>query len=214
MPMRFITRPLHSWTRPQTKDRKRSPYSVGFDRTLRDLGRELLKLGVDGDVVIQVDLEEKRIRQDGMPYADVSPRTPRVLLSFTSEKHGAMTYSCDRFTDWTSNVRAIALGLERLRLVEETGIISRGEQYTGFKALPAGIPLPPPPMTVDEAATVIFEISPGFSASTIIASVVAFNASYRHAAKACHPDRGGDPEKWKKLQAAAEVLEKHHGVKP
>jgi curved DNA-binding protein CbpA len=32
------------------------------------------------------------------------------------------------------------------------------------------------------------------------------------AAKKLHPDAGGDEEAFKKLQAAAEVLRRHHGM--
>jgi hypothetical protein len=43
----------------------------------------------------------------------------------------------DRFADWQQNLRAIALGLEKLRLVDDYGIVAEeGQQYTGWLKLP------------------------------------------------------------------------------
>lgn len=39
--------------------------------------------------------------------------------------------------DWQINLRAIALGLEALRKLDRYGITSRGEQYTGWRAIEA-----------------------------------------------------------------------------
>lgn len=222
--MQFITRPLEGWNQPETKGRKRSPYSLGYNRILDHLERELEHLQVKGDVVIQINVLENQLRRDGLPYADVRPRTPRVAIAFTC-KYGPMVYRCDAFTEWTGNVRAIGLGLERLRLVEATGITSRGEQYTGFKRLGSGIEMPAAAsvMTVEEAARVVVELAAEFTmnatgakeavesrARFMLANAETFNTDYRRAAKRHHYDAGGDPEKWKRLQAAAEILEKHH----
>jgi hypothetical protein len=159
--MQFITRPLLTWPRPLTRDRRRSPYSLTYDKTLRALDREIRAIGGKGDVILQLDIQEHEISTRGTPYADARPRSPRVAIAFDC-KHGPLTYYCDRFFDWQSNVRAIGLGLERLRLVEETGIVSRGEQYTGFKALPPGIPMPAAGrMTLEEAASELAQLARG-----------------------------------------------------
>jgi hypothetical protein len=61
--------------------------------------------------------------------------------------------------DWQHNVRAIALGLEALRKVDRYGITRRGEQYAGWKALPAGIGIGATHMTSEVATKVIIEES-------------------------------------------------------
>lgn len=38
---------------------------------------------------------------------------------------------------WQANIRAIAKTLEHLRDLDRWGVTKRGEQYTGWKALPA-----------------------------------------------------------------------------
>jgi hypothetical protein len=127
--------------------------------------------------------------------------------------HGPMTYSCDAHYDWRDNLRAICLGLERLRLVERTGIISRGEQYTGFRALPAAVELTPA-MTVEEAARVIAAMigEPG-GWELLVNTQEIFKTTYRSAAAKVHPDNNaGDAAAWHQLQVAAEILKKHHGL--
>ncbi len=214
--MQFITRPLEKWPRPLTRNRRNSPYSVGYNRSLEDLEREVRHLGVKGDVVIQIDIPEEQISSKGLPYADARPRSPCVGVYFNC-RHGPLTYYADAFTHWQANVRAIALGLQRLRLVEETGIISRGEQYTGFKALPGGIEVGPATMTVEEAARFISFEATGQTvhANTIVATHEGFDYSYRITAKKLHPDAagGGDRAKWDQLQAAAAVLENYFKAK-
>jgi hypothetical protein len=227
--MNFITRPLEKWPRPETRPRRNSPYAVGYARSTEDLERELRHLGVRGDVVIQMDVQEHEITLDGRPRSSARPRTPRVAIAFTSARHGPLIYYCDKFLDWQDNVRAIALGMQRLRLVEETGIISRGEQYTGFKALPAAIELGPAVITVEDAARVVATAAvelqrindvakreEATSAGTlaVIRDRGAYDQLYRLAAKRLHPDApSGDRSRWDRLQAAAAVLTKHHGTK-
>jgi hypothetical protein len=211
--MQFITRPLEKWSRQETRNRKASPYSVGYARTLNDLEREVMHLQVKGDVVIQMDISEEHISRNGTPYSNARPRSPRVAVAFTSQKYGPMTYSCDKFCDWADNIRAIALGMQRLRLVEETGIISRGEQYTGFRALPSGIEVGPATMTVEEAAMLLSDLA-GIPDrwQPMIAAVDTFRTVYRAAALKHHPDAKGTPTKWAQVNAAAEVLKKHHSI--
>jgi hypothetical protein len=210
--VQFITCPLEKWPRPATAKRTWGNYGVDYTKCLNLLERELNHLQATGDVIIQIDMPEGGIRRDGLPYADKKPNSPRVAISFTS-KHGPLAYYCDAHHDWRDNVRAIVLGLERLRLVERTGVISRGEQYTGFKALPPGIPLGPPLMTVEEAAAAVRRHAHvGIIDSEIIAKPTKFQEAHRAAAKRLHPDAGGDRADWDKLQAAADVLKKHHGI--
>ncbi len=216
--MQFVTRPLEKWPRPVTRDRRNSPYSMQWLRVLDELEKELIKLGVKGDVVLQVDIDEAKISRNGLPYSGEKPRTPRVALAFAG-KFGPMTYYCDRFWDWQSNVRAIGLGLQRLRLVEETGIVSRGEQYTGFRALPAAIEVGAA-MTIEEAALFIAtQVADAAQMDKVKARLMvqadSFDYFYRMAAKKLHPDVAGPGrvEEWHTLQKAAEVLTWHFGQK-
>jgi hypothetical protein len=148
-----------------------------------------------------VDLPESKIRLDGLPYSTARPDFQGVILSFKS-KFGYLKYLTDEFDDWQDNIRAIALGLEALRKVDRYGITSKGEQYTGWKALPSG---EGEVYDRDTAAAFIAKYS-GLHESDIITKCDAFKVAYRNAALKLHPDKGGDPALFNQLQKAKDIL--------
>lgn len=56
-----------------------------------------------------------------------------------------------------SNLRAITLGLEKLRRLDEYGITARGQQYAGFRELGSGGTPLASGMTVREAVDVLLD---------------------------------------------------------
>lgn len=198
-------RPIDVWPGAETKTRTYSPFSAEWSATTELLGRELRNLGAR-NIVCQIALREQDIRLDGYPKANARPTHPGVILAFESN-FGPLKYACDRFSDWRDNVRAIALGLEALRKVERYGITKRGEQYTGFRALPASTQ---PVMTTEAAARFIGGFTRGVW-QDLVRSAEVVAAAYRIAARACHPDTGGSTEQFQQLQEAKRVLDAHHG---
>lgn len=134
--MQVIFRPLERWDRRIDASRPHSPFRAPYQATLDLLERECRQLGARR-VVVELAITEADLRLDGQPYAGTKPRHPGVTIAFEST-HGPLKYTADKFATWTENVRAIALGLEALRKVDRYGMTSRGEQYAGWKALPAG----------------------------------------------------------------------------
>jgi hypothetical protein len=65
-----------------------------------------------------------------------------------------LLYACDRFWRWQHNLRAIALGLEALRLVERYGIGDAHQQYAGYRALPEVVS-----QTPEQARAVLRELA-------------------------------------------------------
>jgi hypothetical protein len=198
-------RPIGSDWQGQRKawgERRRSPFSATWEKTLTLLQKELAALGAD-DVVFQLDMEERDIRIDGFPKANARPRSPAVIISFKS-RFGYLRYQCDAFdisTDgWKENVRAIALGLEALRQVERYGITKRGEQYTGWKALPDST------MSRYEAQVTILQMAELVEPGQEIPLGADMVMAYRRAARKAHPDVGGSRADWDQLQRAKVVL--------
>lgn len=185
-PPNMTVRPI---TRPY--DRKWSPFRTAWSNTLTLLARELENLGA-ARVVLELDVTESDLRIDGMPRASARPATPAVALSFDSD-YGPLRYATDVFNDWQDNLRAIALGLEALRKVDRYGISKRGEQYTGWKALPA---TPSGRSPID-----VFQQYAGDHAGTDP------RALYRAALLRVHPDGGGDRAAFDAVQAARKQLE-------
>lgn len=206
-------RPIGSWPGASTPDAKRGSrwsFRASWSDTLSLLEYELGKLNAR-DVVIQVALEDRHIRLDGWPRGDApNPSHPGVVIAFGS-KHGPLQYATDAYEWWQHNVRAIALGLEALRKVDRYGITRRGEQYTGWKQLGAGMPMGSSTMTLDEAARFLIKHGEwgGVPAKPddLIGTPKIISLYYREAAKRLHPDAGGSTEDFQRLQQAKALLD-------
>lgn len=203
-------RPL-VWTGPATPAAERRSwfsFRASWPQTLELLQRELGYLDAV-DVVIEADFRQDDLRLDGWPRANArQPEHPGVRLAFGS-KHGPLIYATDAYAHWQHNVRAIALGLEALRAVDRYGVTKTGEQYTGWRALPAG-PSRDTGMDRTEAARLVLRIA-GETGGGLLIGVrddPELRRKYaRIAARIAHPDTGGSPGHFQALQAALAVLE-------
>lgn len=179
--MTIVFRPLERWDRRIDAARPHSPFRAPYQDTIDLLERETRMLGARR-VVVELAIQETDLRLDGQPYAGAKPRHPGVTVAFESN-HGPLKYTADKFATWTENLRAIALGLEALRKVDRYGMTSRGEQYAGWKALPAG-----DGPNVERGRRIIER-----------------HGGVRQALMATHPDRGGDAADFADVQAAREA---------
>jgi hypothetical protein len=204
--VRILYRPLGAWPGEAARSRKPSPFRSSWPDTIDLLDRELWHLGAR-EAVLQLALDESEIRRDGFPRANARPRHPGVAISFES-RFGPLRYATDTFSDWQANVRAIALGLEALRKVDRYGITKRGEQYAGWKALPA--PSADRPMRVGDATAFLAQWG-GRDAEDIWHRPEDAATAYRRAASRLHPDAGGTTEDFQRLQEAKRILDAHHG---
>lgn len=201
--MIYTIRPISDHTR-FTGQSQRSPFSAPWAKTEHLLLQEVAHLR-GSDLVVEVDVTELDIRLDGRLRANANPGTPAVAVAFNS-KYGPLIYATDRFLWWADNVRAIALGLEALRRVDRYGITRRGEQYAGWKQLPAGSGAVASHMTVDEAWSILgsFGDRPISEQRTTPGDL---RASLRKARAFAHPDRNdGDRSLWDQVEQAALVL--------
>lgn len=179
-------RPIPIWPNPTPAHARRSrwTFKASWQNTLELLDRELRNLGAK-NIVIGCGLRDQDIRNDGWPRSNAPvPPHPGIEVSFDSP-HGRLVYATDVCDWWQHNVRAVALGLGALRAVDRHGITRRGEQYAGFKALPASTANPSP----ERGRELIRE-----------------HGSVRAALHATHPDHeGGDPAAFADVQAAREA---------
>lgn len=201
----YTVRPIITWPGKPTPSyaRKRDTFKAGWSQTINLLERELRNLNAK-QIVLEMNVRERDIRNDGMIRADARPSLPGVILRFTG-KHGPMTMPCDRFTDWQANVRAIALSLEALRKVDRYGVTQTGEQYRGWKALTEVVD------DVDAAAQFLGKLAMVLPI-VVKNDAAAFQIAYRSASKAAHPDTGGSHEQFVALQKHGDVLRRHHGI--
>lgn len=209
--MRF--RPIDVWPGGETRGRRSSPFRASYSTTLSLVQRELRHVRAR-DVVIMLALGERDILLDGSrPRADARPRHPGVILAFDS-KHGPMKISADSFLHWHDNLRAIGMGLHDLRRLDRYGISRRGEQYTGWRALPD--PSSREFSSAREAALYLVNVaghnggSPIMEAERILSNPEALRDTVRRAQKATHPDAGGDAVDFDLVTRARAMIEEHH----
>ena len=198
--MNYTFRPIDNWPRQKNKRPQKSRFRSRYSDTLELLEKELRQIDAR-KIVIQIDLPESQIRNDGLPYSKARPVFQGVILSFES-KHGPLRYLTDSFNDWQENLRAIALGLVALRKVDRYGITKRGEQYKGWKQLPAGKDAI---IDVHDAAEFISKYS-SFTPLDILTNEELCKRAYREAALVLHPDKGGDKNMFVLLQNAKKLL--------
>lgn len=205
--MQLTHRALATWApRPDTAERRWAPFKAGYYATLQLLERELQHL--DADHVIMATLHrEHHIRLDGRlkENAPEDPGHPGVEISFDS-RMGRLTYATDVCRRWRDNVRSIALGLEALRAVDRYGCSTRGEQYAGFRALPAGTGGAGAPDTVAAAQDVIRAVLVADDDPPGAAFTDGWAALHRRALKLTHPDHGGDVTVFRHVEVAGRIL--------
>lgn len=205
--------PMPVWPYEMTPDynRRYGQFKTSLTRTYDLLDRELQNLGAR-DIVIEAGFQPHEIRGDGWPRANARiPIHPGVAVHFDSRNYGHLRYATDVFRQWHDNLRAIAKGLEALRMVDRYGITKGGEQYRGFAALPEAAIALGAGMTREEAATLLVKESSNehgtlFDVDDLLDGMWVMEA-YRAAAKKLHPDHGGDADDFQRLQEAKRILE-------
>lgn len=201
--MQYQFRPIHEWPGEKTKSRRRSTFSASWSRTLVDLDRELQHLKAEG-LIIQAAAKESEIRLDGMLRSDARPTWPGVILSFES-KIGPLSYPCDTYLDWQANVRAIALALAALCAVDRYGVTRRAEQYKGWARLEAPKSIEPQTaldVLTSAAACRRVQFAEVHRDRSLLATI------YKTALFATHPDQGGNPDDFRRVQDAKTSLDK------
>jgi hypothetical protein len=196
MSLSYTVRPLsdRTWLRPSGQ-RERSRFTTSWSRTLTELGRELEHIG-GRDLVIEIDIREQDLRLDGTLRANARPvATDAVVVAFDSKK-GPLQYRSDIYDavawgakgvpPWQHNVRAVVLTLEALRAVGRYGASALDEQYRGYKAIGDGR-------------------TPGLDLQAARALIDGYGG-VAAALKATHPDTGGDPDAFHRVQEARRLL--------
>lgn len=218
--------PIQQWPGERTEERRSHPFrktvssrwgggtrtvpEVDWSSTTELLERELRMIEAE-NIVLQMAVTDRMVRLDGWIRADARPAHPGVILTFDSI-HGPLSYPCDTFDDWQANVRAIALALEALRKVNRYGVSRRGEQYRGWKQLPAA-GQSTTTLTARTAAAILATMggAPATDPDTILEDPELATRLHRRALRTVHPDAGGSAKDFHRLQEAKGVLDAHHG---
>lgn len=160
------------------------PFSVVRDEILA----ELRLLGVKRDTVVMST--NVPIRRDGLPYANMAaPEDVGVAVYFVlaGEQKCIPSDKWDRIED---NMRAISLTINALRGLERWGAKQMMDAaFAGFAALPAGGNDSP------DAWWTVLGVAPD-------ADLKEVDIAFRGLLHKHHPDVGGDPEMFHRIQTA------------
>lgn len=207
MSISWTTRPISVYPVPETpvRQRKSSPFRTGHSAAMQLLTRELRHLGARS-AIMEIDIQPWDLRLDGGLRANARPQGPRVVVS-AETRHGPMQWPRDLFRDHVSNIYAIALTLEKLRAIDRYGGTGRGEQYTGWLAIPASTGGSVGP--VDAAWNLVAMNVPGKSPRPVSPPFRTKETAlryFREAAKIHHPDAGGHPDMFAVITRARDTI--------
>ena len=190
-------RPIDNWPRPFTVNRQRGNFTLNYGSIMRSVEKELTKLGAKSAVLL-MDLAEDQIRLDGRPKANAKPNHPGVILVVDAGKRGTLRFPCDRYTDWVSNLRAISLHLDALRRIDRYGVSVSGEQYKGWAALES--PNGDHWNQTQAMAWLDRLLGPENTHVKVMVDRI------RLAEFKTHPDKGGNPADFNKVQTCRKLL--------
>lgn len=202
--LRYTTRPVSDRSAFDRRPRQASPFRTGWTQALDLLEAEYDAL--DGsELVIEVDVREQDIRNDGLLRANARPEHPGVRVAFESTR-GPLLFACDRYeahtwqkmTSWQANVYAIAKTMEALRAVERWGAAETHEQYAGYRQIagPGAQAALPPMVVLREVLEVNGVDVTGMTPEQMV----------RRARRVTHPDSGGSAAEWNAVNEAARAM--------
>lgn len=208
-------RPIERWSGPESGGKKDDRFDRTGTQTQSDLRIELAAIGVR-NAVIQADITEGDLRNDGMLRANARFQSSRIMLAFNHPTQGAVSFPAWTYRDPWANLRAIVKTLEALRAIDRHGVTRNAQQYTGWKQLPPqGEAIAATEFaTVHDAARFLLktQIPKAQIAEAWVRDIMEssdrLNRVYREAAKNAHPDTGGSDELMRKVNAARDMIER------
>lgn len=171
-------------------------FKMSFARAVERIVAELEMMGVDDeDIVISSNVPT---RLDGLPRARAKSTADDcgVAVYWRDEDYEPLSLAIDTYDSVRGNLCALSHTLAALRSIERHGgadIMRRS--LRGFKALPAAIPMGPPPWFE------VLGVDRGASLETA-------RDAFREAITKHHPDKGGDHAKAAELTVAWETAQK------
>jgi len=192
----ITSRTLRAFPRERTRLRRSAAFRASYSDTVDLLVKELSQLRVS-TAVVEVAVDGRELRADGLPRATANPSDPGVVLWFVRNGQN-VCMPCDRFDDWQDNLRAIAKSLEALRAVDRYGVTTAGEQYQGWTRLGQGNGSR---FESKEAAASFLSRVLGNDLKNY-----ARDTCRREVEKRTHPDKGGSDAEFKAAQEALSML--------
>lgn len=167
------------WQRVPAHRREGGAFKTNFAKARDELLAEIARMGGR----LPVLSSNMSLRRDGLPYAQQQRIEDPGIAVYFSYKGSQMCFACDRYATVEANTQAIRKTIEALRGIERWGASDMMERaFTGFAQLAAPAP--------DTWRNLLDPTDP--------------EGSYRRLRSLHHPDRGGNPAEFHRIQAAFE----------
>lgn len=170
---------------PRTKYPHDSRFSTTFAKARDWLIAEVDRLGAC-NLILSTNIP---LRQDGLPYANAKEPDDSGIAVYFTYNGDDMCFACDTYYRVWENTQAIAKTIEALRGIERWGASDMMERaFRGFQSLP------------DQSSQHWRDILDCHGVM-IFEDV---RLRYKILAQEHHPDKGGDPEQFKRINKALE----------
>lgn len=182
----------YGWKR--TRFPGKGKFGVTFARARDLLVKEVRLLGGE-KLILSSNIP---LRKDGLPSGDVDrqPADAGVALYFTYHDK-QMCFASDSYLKVEDNMRALALTIGAIRGIERWGASDMMERaFTGFLQLAS-------PMAFDWRDVLGITTDADWGDA---------EAAYKTARSAAHPDKGGSPEAFSRVEEAFKAAKQYYGV--
>lgn len=186
--------PLHwpiGYKRTPDGQRIKSPFKQSMEKAQQFCRRQIELLGAAG-LIISTNIPT---RKDGGLYTDYMSRKiddPGVAIFFRmgSSMDGYTSMCCDQYTTVWENIYGLGKSIEAIRAIERYGTSGFMDRvFTGFKELP--------PAEKVAAWWIVLGVPAH-------ANAVQIREAYLEKVKSAHPDAGGSPDEFIRIQKAYE----------
>lgn len=168
-------------------------FHVGFAKS-RDLLLKEIRLLGGRDSIISSNIP---LRRDGLPYANTNQPDDTGVAVYFKYKDKSMCFASDSYRKVEDNMRALALTIGAIRGMERWGASDMMERaFTGFLQLAS-------PMSFDWRDVLGINTDADWSEA---------EAAYKTARSSAHPDKGGSPEAFNRVEEAFKVAKQYYGV--
>lgn len=179
------------WKR--TRNPQYGRFHVGFAKSRDLLLKEIRLLGAR-DAIISSNIP---LRRDGLPYANTNQPEDTGVAVYFKYKEKAMCFASDSYRKVEDNMRALALTIAAIRGMERWGASDMMERaFTGFLQLAS-------PMAFDWRDVLGIQTDASYEDA---------ETAYKTARSAAHPDKGGSPEAFNRVEEAFKVAKQYYGV--
>lgn len=176
---------------PAGERQKNRRFDVTLSQAFDDLEAELDLLDVD-DFRYSFDADARKT--DGRPYARANPDDPSFVLRWSMDGQ-QFAVACDRWSTLRDNVRSVGLYVREKRKMESRPVTT-GESEFANARLPSA---DDDAVAGEPPAHAILDVAPEADADVV-------EAAYRERIRETHPDHGGSPEAFQRVQRARDAM--------